>query len=511
MRSHPVEAGRPQRDAAAVLLSRGDGDSLEVLLVERSPELRFFGGYMAFPGGVVDSADQSSADDMVGENPFRRCALRELFEETGILLDAGLRSGAGAAELEAIRADLLAVPSDVLAAQRFHQLRAGLTTGDPLREFARLVTPPFAPVCYDTRFYHAELPVGEAFDLCPGELVAGQFWRPQDALDAWRCGRLAVVPPVVLLLQLLVAAGELESFFDAAAERSAAYLDGGLHQVHFMPGVVLASLATPTLAPATTTNCLIVGESRLYVIDPAAPDPAEQRRLFDLLDCKCAEGAELAGILVTHHHPDHVGAVVATSMRYGIPVRAHALTLPRLASGFRVGVPIEDGERIELGRAPDGSEGWYLEAVYSPGHDRGHLCFRESCYDSLIAGDMVSAVATIVIDPPEGDLAVYLQSLERLLAMPVATLFPAHGPPVRDGHALLRRFIAHRARREQALVAALEEHGEASLAELLPLVYPDLAVSLYGYAERSLLAGLEKLRDEGRSTALGQCWRLTAQ
>ena len=272
----------------------------------------------------------------------------------------------------------------------------------------------------------------------------------------------------------------------------------------------MVCIETPTLAPATTTNCLIVGTDRLFVIDPGAPDPAEQERLFELLDELEAEGAKVACVLSTHHHPDHIGAVLAVAQRYGVPTRGHALTLTRLKDLFPelvLGEPIADGDTIDLGTAPDGRAGWQLEAIFTPGHDRGHLALQESRYCALIAGDMVSTVATIMIDPPEGHLATYMDSLERLSRVPMTTLYPAHGPAVLHGERLIRKFINHRGQRQAGLETALAK-GPNTVAELLPQVYWDVQESLYPYASRSLLAGLEMLEEQGRAARDGDSWRL---
>ena len=227
-----------------------------------------------------------------------------------------------------------------------------------------------------------------------------------------------------------------------------------------------------------------------------SPDADEQERLFALVDELLAEGRELQAVLATHHHRDHTGAVAAMSRRYDVPVRAHELTLSRLEAGFRPGEPIADGDRIDLGQAPDGEPNWQLEAVFTPGHDRGHLCLRETRYDAVLVGDMLSTVSTIVIDPPEGHLRTYLASLERLLEIPMRTLYPAHGPAVPGGHALVADFLQHRAERERALVAALRE-GPATPAELVLAVYHEIDASLHPLACRSLIAGL--CRNRSRS------------
>jgi glyoxylase-like metal-dependent hydrolase (beta-lactamase superfamily II)/8-oxo-dGTP pyrophosphatase MutT (NUDIX family) len=454
------------RDAAAILLVRGAGDDLEVFLVERAPELRFFGGYHAAPGGVREQADGPDGAGGDDRPALLRCAARELHEEIGVEL-----------------------------------------APEALREVCRIRTPPFAPVRYDTLFVLGRLPDGQTPRIAPGELVGGRFVRPADALAAWRAGEILIVPPVILLLELL-AHGDVEAFVRDAAALAHDYRAGRLHRVQFTPGIVLAPLRTPTLPPATTTNCLIVGRDRLLVIDPGTPHADEHERLFALLDELCAHGATLHAIVLTHHHPDHSGGVRAVQERCSMPVRGHPLTLARLPDGCRAGEPIEDGSRIALGTAPDGSDGWHLQAIFTPGHDRGHLCFRDNRYGALIAGDMISTVSTIVIDPPEGHMRTYLDSLRRLRGIEFDMLYPAHGPAVRNGRAVVERYLAHRAQRQGKLVAALAG-APASVEELLPVVYADTDARLHALAARSLLAGLQMLEEDGRARQRARRWELT--
>jgi glyoxylase-like metal-dependent hydrolase (beta-lactamase superfamily II) len=115
-------------------------------------------------------------------------------------------------------------------------------------------------------------------------------------------------------------------------------------------------------------------------------------------------------------------------------------------------------------------------------------------------------VSTIIVDPPEGHLATYLQSLERLLAEPMTTLYPAHGPAMRDGHRLLKQYLRHRRQRESSLVGALRAGG-GTLEDLLPKVYWDADPRLFGLAARSLLAGLQKLQEEGRAREQAGRWQ----
>jgi endoribonuclease LACTB2 len=498
-----------RRTAAALLITRGDGPDRAVFLVERSSELRFFGGYWALPGGTVADSD--------GTEPaaaLQACAHRELFEETGLVRHTLAPAMTSGEQLSARRAQLLAhdAKTETTAGPSpWPGVIAGSKAPAPLRELCRMETPPFAPVRYDTTFFHvpfASCTAGTAGlrpDVWAGELTQGRWWLPQQALASWRNGDLLLVPPVVILLEHLAAAASFEAFATAIATTTRGYHDGQLHQVRFSPGVVLAPLRTPTLPPATTTNCYVVGHEQLWVVDPGSPHVEEQQRLLALIAELTSTGAHVAGILVTHHHIDHVGGVVALSQALDLPVRAHPLTLARLEPGFRAGAAIDDGMKVPLGKSPDGKPGWELLAVHTPGHDRGHLCFRESRYGTMLVGDMLSTVSTIIVDPPEGHLETYLQSLERLATQPMTTLYPAHGPAMRDGQRLVKQYLRHRRQRETKLLEVLQQ-APGTIDELLPKVYWDADPKLFRFAARSLLAGLQKLQAEGRATETAGRW-----
>jgi glyoxylase-like metal-dependent hydrolase (beta-lactamase superfamily II) len=270
----------------------------------------------------------------------------------------------------------------------------------------------------------------------------------------------------------------------------------------------MAPLATVTLPPATTTNAYIVGEERLYVVDPAPTDPRELVRLEDLLDARVGAGARIEGVLLTHHHPDHVGGAAATARRYGVPVLAHAETLARIDLSAVPTRALADGDVLDLGVAPDGTPGWTLTALHTPGHAVGHLCFQESRYNALLAGDLVSTVSTIVIDPADGGhLATYLASLQRIRERGLGVPHPAHGPVASDGAAAITRYLEHRAQRERALVAALTTEAPMAAVSLLGIVYADITDGcLLPIAARSLRAGLDKLVEEGRARKVTGGW-----
>ena len=485
--------------AATVILTRGPAHDPEVYLARRAPELRFFGGYWVFPGGNVSKADyhgEGEPEELV----LKRCAIREMLEETDILC-ATMGKQFSPERKQALKGQIKEAP------EQWRQFLAQSADDfDRVTPLFRITTPSFVPIRFDTQFMHVPAWDNEMPEIDQYELVDGRFVKPREVVEAWDRGEMEIAPPVLFLLRL-IAAGSIETFLDRARLETQRLAQGGLHPVYFSPGVFVAPLSTPTLPPATTTNTLIAGVDKLYVIDPATPDPAEQQRLFNKMDELVGGGRSFEAILLTHHHIDHVGAVNAVSKRYRLPVRAHAETYRRVDGDYITGEPLADGDRLELGTAPDGSRDWHLKVVHTPGHAVDHLCFIDSRYHAAIVGDMLSTVSTIIIDPPEGHMGTYLHSLTRLLEMPVKTLYPAHGLPHRDGHGLIRRFLRHRQKREDAIKSALA--GEPrSLDELLPDAYADISEDVYPIASRSLLAGLIKLEEDGFCRRQGAGWLL---
>lgn len=491
------------RDASAVILVRGAAPKLELYWVRRSREVALGGGFHAFPGGRVDDADATLATALQSRrsregrepdalDPFdaalRVAACRELFEEVGVLLASGPFDRAA---LEVQRRELLDGRTDF--ATILDALDAQLEL-DSLQPAGRWLTPPYAPVRFDARFFLATLPEGQDTEVWPGELVDGEWITPSEGLSRWRAGRALLHPPASHALHCL----ESEAPPDCLqALCNPPYVTEYVaERIDFQAGIFVVPLLTPTLPPATHTNCYVVGEDELVVIDPASPRPEEQARLAAFCRQLREEGRRFREILLTHEHHDHVGGVDALRAELGVPVRAHPATLERLRGKVHVDAAIDGDELIEL----PGLLGLRLRAVFTPGHARGHLCFFEETTGALITGDMVAGIGSIVVDPPEGDMSDYVASLRALRALPVRTIYPAHGPAIPDGPAKLDEYLAHRAERERQVYDALIAVEEGSAINLVPRVYADVPEALHPLAARSLTAILDKLVKDGRVT-----------
>ena len=300
-------------EAASVLLTRGRGLP-QVYAVRRSEKLRFFGGFIAFPGGRVCAADAALEPSL---DRRRVAAARELFEETGVLIARRPDDSFPAAgpELDHLRRELLAERisfADVLRAAG-----AAVRSDDFIR-VGDLVTPPFTSIRFDTTFFVAFLPPKQEPEIWLGELDGGWWETAQTLLGRWQNGEL-VSPPTVALLQVI------ESLpVHLLPERLAPLLEeiaaGAIHPIFFAPGVRMIPLRTLALPPASHTNAFLIGGEYSYLLDPGPSDPEEQRRLFAILDAEQEAGRRLGAIVLTHHHPDHIGAAAICAERYGVPI-----------------------------------------------------------------------------------------------------------------------------------------------------------------------------------------------
>jgi glyoxylase-like metal-dependent hydrolase (beta-lactamase superfamily II) len=369
---------------------------------------------------------------------------------------------------------------------------------DALAYVARWITPPFAPVRFETSYFVARVPETQHPVVIPGELAEGEWVRPVAALKRWQLGHETFVAPILHTL-IGLAQGGAEGL--AARLAGAPEAAGGpVRRIEPKWGVVLQPMRTRPLPPATHTNAYLVGESEMALIDPGSDDPDELRALFELIEMLEHDRRRLKLVVLTHHHPDHVAGVNAVRERYGVPVAAHAETARHVRADFT----LADGDWIPL--AP-GVGDWSLRALHTPGHTRGHLCFLHPRTRSLFTGDHITGgTGTVIIDPPEGDMAAYIASLERLLGQRVEILFPAHGSPQGAAERRIRGLVAHRLEREARVRDALGETPR-TVAELVPGAYADTPRDLWSYAERSLLAHLLKLEAEGQAGREGERWR----
>ena len=272
---------------------------------------------------------------------------------------------------------------------------------------------------------------------------------------------------------------------------------------NIIPGVVtrvndlVARITAPNPGAMTGpgTNTYIVGRDELALIDPG---PVIDAHLSAILG---AVGNRLRWILCTHTHLDHSPGTKALQAATGAQVLGYAPTPDdgRQDTGFSPDRALRDGDVVDCG-------GFALRAVHTPGHASNHLCYLLEKTGMLFTGDHVMQGSTVVISPPDGEMQAYLQSLDRLLALDLATLAPGHGRVIVSPHDEVRRLIAHRLKREQKVLDAFSKKNPATLDELLPLAYDDVAAKLLPIARRSLHAHLIKLARESRVREEAGAW-----
>ena len=485
------------REACAIVLTRGEGQGLEIFLALRSLKLAFLGGFHAFPGGGVAKVDRHvEVANASAELPAHivSCAARELLEECGVVV-AGRLAG-DAAAIAAARTKLLA--SDAVWPE---MVRRGDVTLDAraFNTFGRWVTPPFGHLRFDAHYLQLDA-ARHAPSIWPGELDEGMWMTPQSALASHDAGNIFISYPVLETIRTIRAArNDLPTAARAMAARGQNAPSGG----EMLTGVHVLPLESPTLPPATHTNVYTLGHHDVVIVDPAPTDARPQEELVGYLARLQASGVRLREIWLTHHHPDHVGSAMLVRERFGIPIAAHELTAHALHGTVKVDRFIADGEITRMPLIGDHFAEW--TAVFTPGHARGHLCFFDTRMRTLLAGDLLASLGTIIVAPPDGDMRAYMASLAKVRALNPRLLFPAHGPPV-GAIAKIDEYIAHRTARENAILEALRIASTAH--DIVPLVYTDIPEATWPLAEINVQAVLDKLEAEGRIRRSGVAYGL---
>ena len=244
----------------------------------------------------------------------------------------------------------------------------------------------------------------------------------------------------------------------------------------------------PSMMTGPGTNTYLLGKRAIAVIDPG---PAMAQHVDKIIEKSMGS---IQWILVTHTHPDHSPAVAALAAATGAAV----LGMPAPAGRhqdrtFAASRVLGDGDVLE-------TREFRLQAVHTPGHASNHLCYLHTQLNWLFTGDHIIDGSTVVIDPPDGNMRDYIASLRRCRALEVAALAPGHGELIRDPARAIDWIIEHRLLRESSVLAAMRAHPGLTTHELVPHVYKDIEPKLYPLAERSLLAHVLKLRDEGQGS-----------
>ncbi len=248
----------------------------------------------------------------------------------------------------------------------------------------------------------------------------------------------------------------------------------------------------PGMMTGPGTNTYLVGIDEVAVIDPG-PDDADH--LEAIAGCG---GDRIRWILCTHTHPDHAPGAAALKERTGAEIMAYSSR-----DGLKVDGRLRQGDRIEATE-------FRLTAHHTPGHASNHLCYFLEEERMLFSGDHVMQGSTVVIKPPDGDMAAYLDSLEKVKALRLKSIAPGHGHLIGDPKPVVQWYIDHRLAREQMVLDALAARGTAKIPALVEDIYTDVDPKLYPVAKYSVHAHLLKLAADGKVTgkALTRPWSI---
>jgi len=244
------------------------------------------------------------------------------------------------------------------------------------------------------------------------------------------------------------------------------------------------------------TNTYLLGDAEVLVLDPG---PAISAHVDSIV---AAVPGTIRWILVTHTHPDHSPGVAELAARTGaLVIGAAAPEGPHQDRTFRPDRVAKHGDVLRTAE-------FSLEFIHTPGHASNHYCYLQTGVNILYTGDHIMDGSTVVIDPPDGNMNHYLQSLAALKTESIASIAPGHGDLLSEPYAVIDWIVDHRLERERKIVAALRAEPLSTSRELVRVVYAEVDQSLHALAERSLLAHLIKLEEDSRATVSEGRWRL---
>lgn len=542
--TYPPREAAPVRDAATLLLLRDTPAGIEVLMTRRSDKASFGAGAYVFPGGRIDAGDAQAhgvAERRVTQSDLQLtqsiAALRECFEELGVLLarhaDGRPVEAAEVAAMDRSTADGTQPFAAQCAAQGLR-----LAT-DQVFTFAHWITDRDLPKRFDVPFLVARMPEGQTPTADETEQFEPVWVRPADALERHKAGGFLLMFPTVRTLERFTAYATVDAVLAACAQEQPLFTScprAGLlkgQEARFMEsdtpygelalvcpdGQIVHALDWQSEAPVRLlhnlqrltapnpsamtgpgTNSYIVGDAATgyIVVDPGPRDEAHIARLH------AATGGDIRMIVCTHSHADHSPAAaplqaLCTSTKppiLGLPsaptARANAQFAPDRA--------LADGERLVLEGASRETT-HTLRVIHTPGHAANHLCLVLEEDGLLFSGDHILNGSTTVVDPPDGHMGAYLDSLDTLdeacATGGVDFILPAHGYVLGSARDAIAYLKMHRLRREARILAAMRAQPQGTPEEWLPVAYGDVPQRMWPVAARSLAAHVERIRERG--------------
>ena len=259
-------------------------------------------------------------------------------------------------------------------------------------------------------------------------------------------------------------------------------LPGKSHQIN--SSVHRITAPNPGLMTGPGTNTYIIGEKKFLIIDPGPDIPEHIENILNFTN------GDIDLILATHTHPDHSPAAKILKKATGASVIGRLPpNLPDQDLTFEPDYELEDGDTVTI-------EDKILQVVSTPGHASNHICLYDAEHRCLFSGDHIIEGSSVLINPPDGDMKSYLNSMEKIETFDINYIAPAHGGIIDNPHEAIKQTINHRLEREQKIRESLRLHPKIKLSDLVKYAYDDTGTEIHFLAERSLLAHLLKLKKE---------------
>ena len=427
--------------AACIVLFREknhpSSESYEVFLVERSPELAFMGGFHVFPGGTVDPEDHLTVQHppLPGNEDRFGAALRELFEETGVLLAKGAEQ-LGATEQNQLRKQLLNREPVWNAALKTHGLNLDTSGLIPLGQWQ---TPPFGAHRFDALYVGALLPPGQEPRIWPGELSRGFWLSPEEAIAEHLAGHYFITYPVLETLKVLRDCGPdlLAASKRLMARGPDAYPHAGGEMIR---GIHIIPLPSSVAPPFTHSNTFILGGQDAVLVDPGTNTSEGLESLTAYMTMLEGQGTHFKGIWLSSHWDHHVAGAAEIHQRFQLPISAHALTEAALKGRLPVSTNLKDNDLFSLKISPEVTAHWQI--LHTPGITPGHLAFHEQTLGNLLSGNLM--ITSQPTHPTQNgpNLPEYQRSLNRLASLKLGITFPGPGPSIAANQNPITRALA---------------------------------------------------------------------
>lgn len=430
------------KKAVSLILKVND----DIFYIKRQNFLKAFPGYTAFPGGKVDLEDK--VDSL--EGTLKNALFREAKEELGINIEELLKNDSSS-----------------------------------IRMIAKATSPPFNPLRFETYFFKVELIEKVHFDVDENEVFEYGWSHPSHLLEDYNKGNRLMVPPIRKVIEILIGEKKID-FVDFDIDR-----DYSLPMIEPLKNFLQIMPLSNTIKPATRTNAFLIGDNKKILIDPSPKNKDELEKLVKKL-----KEYEIEKIFITHHHKDHHQYATHIAQEFQLPIYISKDSFSRISKIY--GENYFSDIKVFFLKEGDLLGKWLGEdlLVYEiPGHDEGHLGLAPISLKWFLVGDLFQGIGTVVVGGDEGDMKKYMASLEKVIKLNPACVFPSHGIGL-GGTNILNRTLQHRKLREEQ-VFELTKKGH-SIEEILKIIYFDIPDEVLKYARANIQSHLNKLIQDGR-------------